>query len=74
MSLEKVKEIIVDELGCEPEEVTESTNIIEDLDADSLSVMQLVMTLEEEYDIEVPEEDIEKLVTVADILAYIESK
>lgn len=72
--LEKLTELLVDELGCEESDVTLEANIIEDLGADSLAVMQLVMSLEDEYDIEVPEEDIAKLKTVNDIIKYIESK
>jgi len=72
--LEKLTELLVDELGCEESDVNLEANIIEDLGADSLAVMQLVMSLEDEYDIEVPEEDIAKLKTVNDIIKYIESK
>ncbi len=72
--LEKLTELLVDELGCEESDVNLEANIIEDLGADSLAVMQLVMALEDEYDIEVPEEDIATLKTVNDIIKYIESK
>lgn len=72
--LEKLTELLVDELGCEEADVKLEANIIEDLGADSLAVMQLVMALEDEYDIEVPEDDIAKLKTVNDIIKYIESK
>jgi len=72
--LEKLTELLVDELGCEENEVTLEAKIIDDLGADSLAVMQLVMALEDEYDIEVPEDDVTKLKTVNDIVKYIESK
>lgn len=72
--LEKVTEILVDELGCDAADVTLEANIIEDLDADSLSVMEVVMNLEEEYDVEVEEEAIKTLKTVGDVVAFIEGK
>ncbi len=71
---EKVKEILIDELGCDESAVTMEANIIEDLEADSLSVMEVVMNFEDEYEIEVPEEDIKTLVTVGDVVKYIEGK
>ncbi len=71
---DKVKEILIDELGCDEGDVKMEANIIEDLDADSLSVMEVIMTFEDEYDIEVPEEDIRKLATVGDVVTYIEGK
>lgn len=70
---DKVKEIIIDELGCEESAVVLEAKIIDDLDADSLSVMEIVMALEEEYDIEVAEEDIVKLSTVADVVNHVEA-
>ncbi len=72
--LEKVTEILVDELGCDASDVKLETNIIEDLDADSLSVMEVVMNLEEEYDVEVEEEAIKTLKTVGDVVTFIEGK
>ncbi len=72
--LEKVTEILVDELGCEASDVTMEANIIEDLDADSLSVMEVVMNLEEEYDVEVEEDAIKSLKTVGDVVTFIEGK
>jgi acyl carrier protein len=65
-TLDKVRAIIVDQLGCEPEEVTEESSIIEDLGADSLDLVELIMSIEEEFEIEVPDEDAEKLITVGD--------
>ena len=69
---EKVKKILCDQLDLEEEQVTEEAEVIEDLGADSLDIVDLVMTLEEEFDTEIPEEDIENLKTVGDIVKYIE--
>ncbi len=68
---EKVKSIIVEQLGVPAEEVTESASFIEDLGADSLDIVELVMALEEEYDIEISDEDAEKILTVGDAVNYI---
>ena len=70
-SFDKVKAIIVDQLGVEEEEVTMEASFIEDLGADSLDIVELIMALEEEFEIEVPDEDAEKLVTVGDAVTYI---
>ena len=70
--LEKVKEVVVEQLDCKIEEVKEDSKFIEDLGADSLDVVELVMALEEEFDIEIPDEDAEGILTVADALKYIE--
>ncbi|MBU0478531.1 acyl carrier protein [bacterium] len=73
MSSEKrVKEIIVEQLGVKPEEVTNEASFVDDLGADSLDTVELVMALEEEFDIEIPDEDAEKIVTVADATNYID--
>ena len=69
---EKVKKILCDQLDLEEEQVTEEAEVIEDLGADSLDTVDLVMTLEEEFDTEIPDEDIENLKTVGDIVKYIE--
>ena len=69
---EKVKKILCDQLDLEEEQVTEEAEVIEDLGADSLDIVDLVMTLEEEFDTEIPDEDIENLKTVGDIVRYIE--
>lgn len=68
---EKVKAIIVDQLGVEAEEVTLESSFIEDLGADSLDIVELIMALEEEFEIEVPDEDAEKLTTVGGAVEYI---
>ncbi len=70
----KVKEIIVEQLGVNPEQVTENASFIEDLGADSLDTVELVMAFEEEFSVEVPDEDAEKLQTVGDVIKYIEAK
>ena len=69
---EKVKKILCDQLDLEEEQVTEEAEVIEDLGADSLDIVDLVMTLEEEFDTEIPDKDIENLKTVGDIVKYIE--
>ena len=71
---EKVKNIIAEQLGVKPEEVTPEAKFIDDLGADSLDTVELVMALEEEFGIEIPDEEAEKLVTVGDALRYIEQK
>jgi len=73
MSSEKrVKEIIVEQLGVKAEEVTNEASFVDDLGADSLDTVELVMALEEEFDIEIPDEDAEKIVTVVDATNYID--
>lgn len=73
MVFDKVKEIIIDQLDVEEEKVTADANIQEDLGADSLDVVDLVMSLEEEFDIEIPDEAVEDIKTVNDIVKYIEN-
>lgn len=68
---DKVKAIIVDQLGVEEEEVSLESSFIEDLGADSLDIVELIMALEEEFEIEVPDEDAEKLTTVGNAVDYI---
>jgi acyl carrier protein len=71
---ERVKSIIVEQLGVSMEEVTPAASFIEDLGADSLDIVELIMALEEEYDLEIPDEDAEKIQTVEDVTKYIQSK
>jgi acyl carrier protein len=71
---ERVKSIIVEQLGVSLEEVTPQASFIEDLGADSLDIVELIMALEEEYDMEIPDEDAEKIQTVEDVTKYIQSK
>ena len=71
---DKVKDIIVEQLGVNPEQVTPSASFIEDLGADSLDTVELVMAFEEEFGVEVPDEDAEKLQTVGDVVKYIEER
>ncbi len=71
---EKVKSIIVEQLGAKPEEVVPSASFVNDLGADSLDTVELVMALEEEFGIEIPDEDAEKIITVDDAVKYIEKK
>ena len=71
---EKVKEIIVEQLSVNPEQVTPDAKFIEDLGADSLDVVELVMAFEEQFSVEVPDEDAEKLTSVSDVIKYIEEK
>ena len=71
--LDDVKEVVIEQLDCDPAEVKEDSKFIEDLGADSLDVVKLVMALEEKFDIEIPDEDAEKILTVADAIKYIEN-
>ena len=71
-SEKRVKEIIVEQLGVKPEEVTNEASFVDDLGADSLDTVELVMALEEEFDIEIPDVDAEKIVTVVDATNYID--
>ena len=71
---EKVKSIIAEQLGVKAEEVTAEASFIDDLGADSLDTVELVMALEEEFGIEIPDEDAEKMSTVGDAIKYIEEK
>lgn len=71
---EKVKSIIAEQLGVKAEEVTPEASFIDDLGADSLDTVELVMALEEEFNIEIPDEDAEKMTKVSDAIKYIEEK
>jgi acyl carrier protein len=68
-----VKEVVVEQLNVSPDEVKKDSKFVEDLGADSLDVVELVMALEEKFDIEIPDEDAEKITTVTDAIAFIEN-
>jgi acyl carrier protein len=70
----RVKDIIVDQLGVNADQVTPEAKFVEDLGADSLDTVELVMAFEEEFDIEVPDEEAEKLQSVGDVITYITSQ
>ena len=71
---ERIQAIIVEQLGVDEQEVTKTASFIEDLGADSLDTVELVMAFEEEFDIEIPDEDAEEIATVADAIRYIKEK
>ncbi len=71
---EKFKEIIVDRLGVDPNEITQQASFVDDLGADSLDTVELVMAFEEEFDIEIPDEDAEKLTSVGKAMEYLEKR
>lgn len=72
--LERVKEIIQEQLNLDGVEITESSSFKDDLGADSLDLFELVMALEEEFDTEIPSEDLEKISTVGDVIEYLQAK
>lgn len=71
---DKVKQIIMEQLGVEEEQVEDTASIVDDLGADSLDIVELVMAFEEAFDIEIPDGDAEKIATVKDAIDYIEAK
>ncbi len=73
-AVEKVKQIIAEQLGVDEAEVTPSASFVDDLGADSLDTVELVMALEEAFDVEIPDEDAEKIRTVQDAIDYIDKK
>ena len=73
MIFEKVQEKVADQLSIDPEDVTMESSFIDDLGADSLDIVELLMALEEEFDIEIPDEEAEKLITVGDVVDYIKN-
>ncbi len=72
--LDKIKEVVVDQLGVDAEQVTPEANFVDDLGADSLDTVELIMAFEEEFDVEIPDTDAEKIKTVQDVINYIEAK
>ncbi|OPJ61777.1 acyl carrier protein [Clostridium oryzae] len=71
MIFDKVKEILADKLSLEEDEISMESSFIDDLGADSLDIVELIMALEDEFDIEIPDEEVEKISTVGDIVEYI---
>jgi len=71
---ERVKNLVVTQLGVDASKVTTTSSFIDDLGADSLDTVELVMAFEEEFDIEIPDEDAQKMRTVSDVLAYLKDK
>jgi acyl carrier protein len=74
MDVEKFKDIIVDRLGVDPNEITPEASFVDDLGADSLDTVELVMAFEEEFDIEIPDEDAEQLTSVGKAQSYLEKR
>ena len=74
MELEKLKEIIADVLNVEVNDITEDTTFVDDLGADSLDLFEMVMAMEEEFGVEIPSEDLEKIATVNDLEEYLKAK
>lgn len=69
---DRVRDIVVEELGVEPEEVTPEASFLDDLGADSLDIVELIMAFEEEFDMEIPDEQAENITTVQNVIDYIE--
>ena len=74
MELSKIKEVVAEQLGVDVTELTDETSLKDDLNADSLDLFQIIMSLEEEFDIEIPTEDAESIHTIGDIVRYLSSK
>lgn len=74
MVFEKIREIIVEQLGVEDSKVSPDTHLMKDLEADSLDAVEIIMAIEEEYGIEIPDEDAEKFQKVSDLVDYVEEK
>ena len=72
MIFDKIREILAEQLGADAEDITMETNIMKNLEADSLDVVEIIMAIEDEFEIEIPDEDAEQLQTVAGIVKYIE--
>nr|WP_241755001.1 acyl carrier protein [Koleobacter methoxysyntrophicus] len=71
--LDKIKQIVADQLGIDEDEVVPEASFIDDLGADSLDIVELIMAFEEEFDLEIPDEDAEKITTVKDAIEYIKN-
>ena len=72
--VEKIKKIVAESLGAEAETITEATSFKEDLGADSLDLFEMVMAFEEDFEVEIPSEDLEKMATVGDVVKYLEEQ
>ena len=72
--MHRVAEIIVEQLGVSPEEISPEASFMADLGADSLDIVELVMAMEEEFDVEIPDDDAEKIQTIGDAISYLKSK
>jgi len=70
----KIKQIIAEQLGLNEEEIADSASLLDDLGADSLDIVELVMAMEEEFEMEIPDEDAEKIVTVKDVIDYVKRR
>jgi len=70
-SMDKIKKIIVDQLGVDESKIMEDSSFVDDLGADSLDIVELIMAFEEEFDMEIPDEDAEKIKTVGDAVKYL---
>lgn len=69
--IDRVKKIIVDQLGIDESKITENSSFVDDLGADSLDIVELIMAFEEEFDVEIPDEDAEKMKTIEDAIKYL---
>ena len=74
MVFEKIRKILADQLEIDESEITMASNLVEELNADSLDIVELIMDLEQEFDISIPDEDLPKVVAVKDIVGYIETQ
>lgn len=70
-SIDRIKKIIVDQLGVDESKITENSSFVDDLGADSLDIVELIMAFEEEFDVEIPDEDAEKMKTIGDAIKYL---
>ncbi|MCI8631562.1 MAG: acyl carrier protein [Firmicutes bacterium] len=74
MTFEKIKEIIIEQLNVDEDDVTMDTHLMKDLEADSLDAVEIIMAIEDEFEIEIPDEDAEKFQSVSDIVRYVEER